>query len=355
MRCSAQEAMFTNQEKAQCVLWYHETRSSTTVQRHFQTTFGRNPPDVKSIKAWYEKFKNTGSVADLPRSGRPRTSADRVEAVRQSFLRSPKKSVRMASRELQMPKSSLHDILHKRLMFRAYKVQIVQALLPNDSTRRYDFAVEMLSRMEEDDGYLRRIAFSDEATFFLNGVVNRHNVRIWGSQPPGEVLECTTGSPKVNVWCALLHDRIIGPFFFAEATITSAVYLDMLQQYAVPQLLQYHPDVVFQQDGAPPHWGLEVCAYLDMTFPGRWIGRDGPTVWPPRSPDITPLDFFLWGYVKDEVYRTRVPDIQTLWQRITTVVESIPPVMLANTWTEIDYRLDVLRATKGAYVEFTDV
>lgn len=257
----------------------------------------------------------------------------------------------MASRELQMPKSSLHDILHKRLMFRAYKVQIVQALLPNDSTRRYDFAVEMLSRMEEDDGYLRRIAFSDEATFFLNGVVNRHNVRIWGSQPPGEVLECTTGSPKVNVWCALLHDRIIGPFFFAEATITSAVYLDMLQQYAVPQLLQYHPDVMFQQDSAPLHWGLEVRAYLDMTFPGRWIGRDGPTVWPPRSPDITPLDFFLWGYVKDEVYRTRVPDIQTLRQRITTVVESIPPVMLANTWTEIDYRLDVLRATKGAYVE----
>jgi hypothetical protein len=43
---------------------------------------------------------------------------------------------------------------------------------------------------------------------------------------------------------------------------------------------------------------------LDATFPNRSVGRDGPTPWPPRSPDITPLDFFLWGYVKDKVYST---------------------------------------------------
>ena len=45
---------------------------------------------------------------------------------------------------------------------------------------------------------------------------------------------------------------------------------------------------IFQQDGAPPHWGSHVRRFLDATFPGRWIGRDGPTPWPPRSPDIIP-------------------------------------------------------------------
>ena len=49
--------------------------------------------------------------------------------------------------------------------------------------------------------------------------------------------------------------------------------------------------------------------FLDATFPNRWIGRGGPTLWPPRSPDITSLDFFLWGYVKDKVFSTPVPDI----------------------------------------------
>jgi len=90
---------------------------------------------------------------------------------------------------------------------------------------------------------------------------------------------------------------------------------------------------------------------LDATFPNRWIGRDGPTPWPSRSPDITPLDFFLWGYVKETVFSTTVPDITNLKARITDAFATITEDMLVNTWRETDYRLDVLRAAKGAYVE----
>jgi len=69
---------------------------------------------------------------------------------------------------------------------------------------------------------------------------------------------------------------------------------------------------MFQQDGAPPHWGSHVRRFLDAVFPNRWIGRDSPTPWPPRSPDITLFDFFLWEYVKDKVFSTPVPDITDL-------------------------------------------
>jgi len=90
---------------------------------------------------------------------------------------------------------------------------------------------------------------------------------------------------------------------------------------------------------------------LDATFPNRWIGRDVPTPWPPRSPDITTLDFFLWRYVKGKVFSTPVPDITILKARITDAFATITEHMLENTWREIDYRLDVLRARKGAHVE----
>ena len=103
--------------------------------------------------------------------------------------------------------------------------------------------------------------------------------------------------------------------------------------------------------GAPPHWGLCVRDFLNEVFPNRWIGRDGPTPWPARSPDITPLDFFLWGYVKDNVYRTPICDLQTLKTRIKEAIASVTFEMLQNTWREIDHRLDVLRATNGAHVE----
>ena len=90
---------------------------------------------------------------------------------------------------------------------------------------------------------------------------------------------------------------------------------------------------------------------MDATFPNRWIGRVGPTTWPPRSPDITPLDFFSWVYVKNKVFLTPVPDITNLKPRIADDFATITEDMLENTWREIDYRLDVLRATKGAHVE----
>ena len=90
-----------------------------------------------------------------------------------------------------------------------------------------------------------------------------------------------------------MHDKIIGPFFFAEKSITAQIYLDLLTEYVSPQFEQYQPLVIFQQDGAPPYWGLAVRQFLNDTFPDRWIGRDGPILWPPCFPDITPLDFFL--------------------------------------------------------------
>ena len=56
-------------------------------------------------------------------------------------------------------------------------------------------------------------------------------------------------------------------------------------------------------------------------------------------------------YVKDKVFSTPVPDITNLKARITYAFATITEDMLENTWREIDYRLDVLRATKGAHVE----
>jgi hypothetical protein len=101
----------------------------------------------------------------------------------------------------------------------------------------------------------------------------------------------------------------------------------------------------------PYHWGLCVRDFLNEQFPDRWIGRDGPIPWPPLSPDITPLDFFLWCYVKDIVYRTKVRNIDDLRHRITEAIATVYAQILEKTWADIEYRLNVLRATKGTHVE----
>jgi hypothetical protein len=89
---------------------------------------------------------------------------------------------------------------------------------------------------------------------------------------------------------------------------------------------------------------------LGCNVSNQLIGRDGPTPWPPRSPDITPLDC-LWGYVRDIVYSTPVLDIDTLKARLSDALAAVTEEMLEKTWREIEYRQDVLRATNGAHVE----
>jgi hypothetical protein len=63
------------------------------------------------------------------------------------------------------------------------------------------------------------------------------------------------------------------------------------------------------------------------------------------------MDFFLWGYVKDIVYKTKVRDINNLKERMTDAIATVDEAMLERTWMEIEYRLDVLRKTNGAHVE----
>ena len=118
-----------------------------------------------------------------------------------------------------------------------------------------------------------------------------------------------------------------------------------------PQLEQHQPQFIFQQNGALPHWGLQVRQFLNDRFPERWIGRDGPIPWLSRSPDITPLDFFLWGYVKDIVCPTKVRDVSDLQQRIIEAMDTVTVDMLARVWLEIKYRLDIVLATDGAHIE----
>ena len=73
---------------------------------------------------------------------------------------------------------------------------------------------------------------------------------------------------------------------------------------------------------------------------------------PARSPDATPSDFFLWGYVKDQVYVPPIPaSIPKLKVRIRTAIETITADMLQTVWNELDYRVDVCRITKGAHIK----
>ena len=111
----------------------------------------------------------------------------------------------------------------------------------------------MLQRISEDEAFLKGVCFSDEATFHVSVKSNKHNVRIWGSENPHASRELQRDSPKVNVWCGIMCNRIIAPLFFDKTSVTLDVFLDHLTKYMAPQLIDFQITNMFQQDGAPPH------------------------------------------------------------------------------------------------------
>ena len=135
--------MTTPQEKAQCVSWFIEKKSDVQTQRNYRSKYGRDPPSRPSILLWHKKFMETGTVFDRRRSGRPRTSEENIERVRQAFQRSPMKCIPTAARQLELTRSTVHKVLHKNLRLYAYKVQMLQALQPNNMPRRKEFAVNI--------------------------------------------------------------------------------------------------------------------------------------------------------------------------------------------------------------------
>jgi len=90
------------------------------------------PPTDKTIPEWYMKFQQSGCLCAAKRIGRPGPSAETVEHMRETSVRSPQKSTTRTSRELQMSQSSVWCILRKRLHVKGYWVQLLQALNPQD-------------------------------------------------------------------------------------------------------------------------------------------------------------------------------------------------------------------------------
>jgi transposase len=159
--------MASVQEKAQVVLWFAETKSVTKAQRMFRLQYKKAAPHRNTILQWMNAFRETGSVQKLHGGGR-RVTEEQLEQVRESFTRSPRKSLRRGARELQIPCSTLQRILRKRLRLYAYKVQLLHEIKANDKPLRFKFATKMLDHIDDDPRFLSRGSSSRMKRYFTS-------------------------------------------------------------------------------------------------------------------------------------------------------------------------------------------
>ncbi|GFW03677.1 transposable element Tc3 transposase [Trichonephila clavipes] len=152
-------------------------------------------------------------------------------------------------------------------------------------------------------GRARTRTLGDEAHFWLNGYVNKPNCRIWSEANPHVYVETPLHPEQLTVWCALWAGGIL-----LQKRHTARATIDLLKD----------------------------------TFGDRLISRFGPVSWPPRSCDLTPLDYFLWGYVKSLVYADKPQTLDHLEDNICRVIADIRPQMLEKIIENWTSRLDYL-------------
>jgi hypothetical protein len=338
-------AKYTVSQRVDLVLMYAQEGATLkgVAQRFHEKYPEERVPSAETIRKLMDRFIQTGSVADLPHVGRKKTATTDENAVDvlAMYNRSPIKSQVKASLEAGTSRRTIGRIL-KLHKFHGYKIHLVQQLDDEDFDRRLEFCGWACQQVDDDENFASTIVFSDEAHFHLNGHVNRHNFRYYSDENPHWMTDSHTQvDPRVNVWCGIRNNRLIGPFFYNE-NLTSLGYLDLLQTRIFPAIQEIRGDgnlPWYQQDGAPPHFGADVRNWLNNKFPGRWIGRRGPVEWPARSPDLTPLDFFLWGYLKSIVYANRPRSMADLQANIELECRKITEEQLHNVLKQFVLRL----------------
>lgn len=350
--------MLTLQEKIEIVLICGE---NTTPHRQVALIFNERHPGKtvqhSTVSRIIKKFKETGSVQNnfkKPHKASKYTEDTQVD-ICLSVIEHGQTSLTKMTDFTEYKRESVRKILQKN-GFRAFKPKFINTLKERDFDIRLDFSFRYQGQYEEDNLFLYRILWTDEATFSSNGTVSSQNCRWWAQDNPNFTIECRDQYWfKTNVLCGIYNDQLIGPYFFRE-NLTGERYLDFLNNELVEVLdnmpVQNRCNLWYQLDGAPIHQTEQVRERLNELFQGRVIGRDREFCWPPRSPDLTPMDFFLWGYLKQKVYKNRpFRNIEHLEETIRQCCIELRPTFLKNAVKDVFRRTIVCIEREGRHTE----
>ncbi|PNF31709.1 hypothetical protein B7P43_G13371 [Cryptotermes secundus] len=247
------------------------------------------------------RFRECGSVSDRKRSERQAILTEaKLADVEKMLQRSLSKSLIRLSAQSGISYRSAQKAM--KLHLRAYHVRCVKEMKDLGKEKRLVYCRWFRAFVgnhgtEEFD----QVFFTDEVWFHLSGYVNSQNNRSWSSENPRVLHEWPSHYQKIGEWCAVSRRRIVGPISF-ETTVNSPVYQDIITQF-IALLEVDEREGRLQQHGATCLTSNETMQFLCEIFGDRLISKG---LWPPRSPDLSPADFLLWGYLKGIVSKIRI-------------------------------------------------
>ncbi|GJQ80004.1 hypothetical protein Trydic_g9477 [Trypoxylus dichotomus] len=313
--------VYTCNELMDMVLIYGQAQQKAAVaaQLYREKFPNRHHPVSQSFTAVIQRIRDTGEIKPHRGRGGGQKKSRHVLDAKEKILKKieagdPTLSTRVFARQLGVSRSTVWQIL-REIQFYPYHPPRESVLTLEDHPARVEFCEWFLHQCELNVDFMSNILITGESVFTRTGI------RSFQSAPNIQQ------QFSVNVWAGILNGTLIGPFIL-PTQLTSTQYLHFLENN-LPELLEDVPlnvrrDMWFLHEGAAPHFAREVRQYLRDVFACHRISQTGYVTWPARSPDLNPINFYLWEYMKQLVYhKSEINNVEDLQRRIQIAAVTI--------------------------------
>lgn len=274
-----------------------------------------------------------------------------INTLEELVQQDPSQSTRILASKLNVSATTIRRAIQKDLRCKSYRLKVHQMLSQKMKAKRLERCSLLLTSLKgKASGRIR--FFSDEKMFCLDAKVNRQNDRwIVKNIKDVPVIGRTKHPSSVHVLMVISSEgHLMPPFFFEKGqSVNTEVYLNVLKQHVKPWIIKVAGarPYVFQQDGAPAHTSRAVQNWLAENFDMFW-SKD---LWPPSSPDLNPLDYYLWSVLERESNKCSHNTAEALRTAISEAVTKISADHVIKACCRFRPRLEAVIKADGGWIE----
>lgn len=298
------------------------------------------------------RYNETSSVDDRKRSGRPRSvrTKETVKMVRERIRRNGQRSARKLARELKISRGTMLNILKKDLGCKPYKKRKIHGVSESAKIKRKQRVEEILAWHAGDE-----FVFSDEKLFILQQSLNPQNDRVWSVSidniPESQhYVQRYQNASSLMVWGAISKRGKLPLVFIDQGAKINAQYYktEVLEKVLLPNVQSMYGSeyFCFQQDGAPSHTARVVQEWCTQNL-ADFLPKNE---WPPNSPDLNPLDYFVWSYMLSELNKYKITGLSKFKYVIQKIWQEMPMEAVRAACDGFEKRLKLVKKLKGGII-----
>ena len=290
-------------------------------------------------------FKESGEINLKSPAGRKRSKRTKrlIKQVKVHLCEAKHKmSTRKLAKVHNVSRSTMQRLIKDDLGYKSYIKRVAPKLTDTQKQKRFSFGIWTRKNVRKSSS--KKILFSDEKKFDIDGVYNRQNDRIWApcreqADANGGIHRKTKFPQGVMVWLGACYDGVTRPVIIEKGTINHQRYIDEILPVALQDGRKLMGDeFTFQQDGAPAHTDHHTQTWCKDHFWDFWP----KSRWPPNSPDLNPLDYSIWYELCCQMKWDKIKNKKTLIDQIRAGVKKIRAQVVrrsVDTWTNRIYQM----------------